>query len=160
MVRFGLIAAVIMMSSCSIGDANKNQPHTSEEVPDNNSRHMPAPEPAREGAKISRLRLGPKACASIASKRVVPQYPASHTGKGTPELAAVDVSTDEQGRVLTASVLEAPDAEIGLAAREAALDWTFTPATVQGKPIGLVCVILFYFTRDGKGSHVTAYGSE
>lgn len=77
----------------------------------------------------------------------MPVFPAASLERKSEGVVVLQVTADPTGQVGDAVVLEAPDAEIGAAARAAALEWRFStsPRTVQSK-------LTFYFViENGRG---------
>jgi TonB family protein len=83
---------------------------------------------------------------------VMPLYPSSSRKRGTQGLAVVELTIDEQGKVLNVKVVESPDEDIGNAVTTAVRGWKFAPLSADGKPIQLNGKLSFYFTiKNGKG---------
>lgn len=82
-----------------------------------------------------------------ATEQVAPVFPATSLARKSQGIVVLLVTAEPAGHVGNVSILEAPDAEIGAAARMAALRWRFSPSsrTVQSK-------LTFYFVIDnGRG---------
>jgi TonB family protein len=76
-------------------------------------------------------------------KSVTPDVPAGLQGvKGVVE---VQISIDEQGDVTEAQIRNASYAEFGAPATQAALQWKFSPAIRDGKPVASTAVVPFVF---------------
>lgn len=82
-----------------------------------------------------------------AAERVMPAFPAASLARRSGGVVVLQVSAEPAGQVGDVVILEAPNAEIGAAARAAALEWRFSasPRTVQSK-------LTFYFViENGRG---------
>lgn len=82
-----------------------------------------------------------------ATERVLPAFPAASLARKSGGVVVLQVTAEPTGQVGDVVILEAPDAEIGAAARAAALEWRFStsPRTIQSK-------LTFYFViENGRG---------
>ena len=82
-----------------------------------------------------------------ATERVMPVFPAASLERRSAGVVVLQVTAEPTGHVGDVVVLEAPDADLGTAARAAALEWRFPMATraVQG-------TLTFYFViENGRG---------
>jgi TonB family protein len=99
------------------------------------------------------------------SKRIAPaKYPHAERSQGRDGWVTLNFMVDPQGKPYEIAVIESTGNQ-GLenAAVEAAKDWEFEPATLDGRPIdaGLTMTVSFILTGDSGANHafVKAYGS-
>lgn len=78
-------------------------------------------------------------------KRVAPVYPRALREKGIQGVAMVEVRVDSSGQVIETALVRATRPEFGQRALDAALAWTFQPATARGTPIGARVRLSFEF---------------
>jgi TonB family protein len=82
-----------------------------------------------------------------ATERVVPVFPAASLERKSTGVVVLQVTAETDGRVGEVVVLEAPNAEIGAAARAAALEWRFATSTRT-----IQSTLTFYFViENGRG---------
>ena len=87
-----------------------------------------------------------------------PEYPRTSLDKQTAGVAVVAVIFGADGKTREVTVLEAPDAEIGQAVKNAVLRWTWNPVTISGRSehMGGRGKLTFYFRIvAGKGRVVS-----
>lgn len=80
-------------------------------------------------------------------KRVQPVYPAIAKAAGVEGTVKVNVLVSESGNVVSAEVLDGPQL-LRDAALDAARQWQYKPAEVDGKPVKVKGVATFNFTLD------------
>jgi TonB family protein len=86
----------------------------------------------------------------LASKTVMPQYPAQSKKRGSKGIAVVRVDLDEKGELSDLRVLEAPDSDIEASVTDAVKQWQFGPARgANGEPLRIRSKLTFYFVSDG-----------
>lgn len=101
----------------------------------------PPPEPPKPAA--TRPRTLPKGLIhSMAIRRVRPRIPTNLMTTVQGSRIVVEVKIDETGRVTAARATEGPMFLRG-AAEQAALDWQFSPATLDGVPVRETRIIIF-----------------
>jgi serine/threonine-protein kinase len=101
----------------------------------------PPPETPRPAA--TRPRTTPKALIhGVATRRVHPRIPAGLMISAQGARIVVEVKIDEKGRVAAARATQGPMFLRGVA-EQAALDWQFSPATLDGVPVGETKTIIF-----------------
>jgi TonB family protein len=79
-----------------------------------------------------------------ASKRVQPLYPQDAKEKRVSGSVVVELTTDQNGKVISVKTISGP-AELRGAAEDAARQWEFTPTTLSKVPVRVVGVITFNF---------------
>ena len=84
--------------------------------------------------------------AAKAMRRVDPVYPAFAKSVNVSGSVVVEVTIDEQGKVVKADAVAGPG-PLRQAAVDAAKHWEFQPATQNNKPILSVSRITFNFTK-------------
>ena len=80
-----------------------------------------------------------------ATRRVAPPYPEEARGKRVSGPVVIEVSTDEDGKVVRVRTVSGPT-ELRRAAEEAAKQWEFIPTTLSKIPIRVIGTITFNFT--------------
>ena len=55
------------------------------------------------------------------------------------------IETDEQGDVVSVTILQSPNKEIGSAVKKALARWRFAPTTLKGKPVRVAGKLTFYY---------------
>ncbi|HWQ35053.1 MAG TPA: protein kinase [Blastocatellia bacterium] len=101
----------------------------------------PPPEPPKPAA--TRPRTMPKGLIhSVAIRRVRPRIPTNLMTTVQGSRIVVEVKIDETGRVSAARATQGPMFLRG-AAEQAALDWQFSPATLDGVPVRETKIIIF-----------------
>ncbi|HUG11834.1 MAG TPA: energy transducer TonB [Opitutaceae bacterium] len=84
--------------------------------------------------------------APVVLKAVIPQYPWKLRRDGIEGIATVDMQVDSSGRVVSAELVRATTPEFGRLALAAAKEWTFVPASANGKPTTMRVRVPFSFT--------------
>jgi protein TonB len=79
-----------------------------------------------------------------ATKRVEPRYPRDAILGRISGSVVVEVTTDEQGGVISARAISGP-VELRGAAVEAAREWAFRPTSLSGMPVKVIGTITFNF---------------
>lgn len=102
-----------------------------------------APAPMASVAKVVKVAGMDKA--PVVVKKVIPAYPGELREQGIQGTATVDMLVDSTGRVVSAELVNATVPEFGQLALKAAKDWTFVPASAQGKPIATRVRVPFEF---------------
>ncbi len=90
----------------------------------------------------------------IATFRPPPKYPDASLQRGASGVAVAQVFISADGRMKAVEVLEAPDADVQAAVREALMQWEFEPVLVSGstKKMEVEGLMAFYFkVVDGTG---------
>ncbi len=103
----------------------------------------PTPAPTPEIPKLLNLSTG--VITGKAISRIQPPYPQMAKAIRAQGTVQVQITISEAGRVLDASVLSGHPT-LRDAARQAALQWVFTPTALSGKPVKVMGVISFNFT--------------
>ena len=103
----------------------------------------PTPAPTPEISKLLNLSTG--VITGKAISRIQPPYPQMAKAIRAQGTVQVQIMISEAGRVLDASVLSGHPT-LRDAARQAALQWVFTPTALSGKPVKVMGVISFNFT--------------
>ena len=99
--------------------------------------------PARaKPPKIIRKSSG--ALSASALKRVEPRYPDDAKAAGIKGAVIIEVTIDEEGKVIEARPLSGQDA-LKQAAVDAAMQWVFAPTTLSGVPVKVIGTITFNF---------------
>jgi TonB family protein len=83
--------------------------------------------------------------APIADHKVNPHYPPEMREAGVSGMVVSELVIDEMGSVRMVEVLESPAEELSKAATDAFEQWTFTPATMDGKPVAVKYVVTVAF---------------
>jgi TonB family protein len=81
----------------------------------------------------------------VVVKAVMPSYPTSSRKRGSTGVAVAEIDLDENGNVIAARVLEAPDEEIGRSVVKSVQQWKFQPLKVQGGAVRIHSKLTFYF---------------
>ena len=55
------------------------------------------------------------------------------------------IETDEQGEVVSVTILQSPNKEMGSAVKKALASWRFAPTTLKGKPVPVAGKLTFYY---------------
>jgi TonB family protein len=97
------------------------------------------------------VRMAESGIRRVATSKPMPVYPAESRARKAGGVAVAAIVSGEDGRVTTVSVLEAPDAAIGAAVRDALLKWEIPAMTVTGRPerYGVRGKVTFYFQAAG-----------
>ncbi|MGH9822859.1 MAG: TonB family protein, partial [Blastocatellia bacterium] len=96
-------------------------------------------------AKIPKIiRKSGGALSASALKRVEPRYPEDAKAAGIKGAVIVEVTIDEEGKVIEGRPLSGQDA-LKQAAVDAARQWTFAPTTLSGVPVKVIGTITFNF---------------
>jgi TonB family protein len=80
------------------------------------------------------------------SRKVLPSYPQFARQLRVAGEVKVDVTIDEDGRVVAAKAISGPD-PLRPAAEDAAWKWTFIPTLLNKVPVGVRGVLTFIFTK-------------
>ena len=99
----------------------------------------------RDPAPESGTRVGGGVLQGHAITRVQPTYPAEAKATGLAGTVVVEVTVDEDGRVINAKVTCGPGLLAG-AALTAARQWIFSPTKLSGRPVKVIGTISFHFT--------------
>jgi TonB family protein len=83
----------------------------------------------------------------LATRTVLPIYPAGSRNRGVKGIAVAEVNVNEKGIVTDVEILEVPDSEIGQAVIAAVKSWKFDPAVVDDKAMPFVGKLTFYFVN-------------
>lgn len=144
------VVVVLLVGWFGIGSLRSDPPPTlTEKAPVTAAAPLPKPAPA----VAPEVKQQPDAPLS-AINEVVPDVPKSalDTIRGTIRVV-IRVSIDKQGSVVGATADEAgPSRYFERLSRQAAKQWTFTPATLADQRTRL---IRFNFTRDGAKAHLS-----
>jgi TonB family protein len=81
-----------------------------------------------------------------ATKRVLPVYPAEAIEKRIGGPVIIEVSTDEEGKVMKVRTISGPQ-ELRKSAEEAARQWEFTPTLLSKVPVRVIGTLTFNFNR-------------
>lgn len=84
-----------------------------------------------------------------ATQVVMPAYPARAMKLRAKGVAVTEVEINERGEVVSAEVVEAPDASIEKALADALKQWKFEPATDNGVTYNVKGKLTFYFVIEG-----------
>ncbi len=84
------------------------------------------------------------------SDSVSPEYPESAKEAGTTGLVVVRTVIGEDGSIRDAWVTESLDEALDKAALDAVRQWTFEPATLDGKPVEVYYNLTINFRLDGE----------
>jgi TonB family protein len=84
------------------------------------------------------------------AKRVEPKYPEAAIRAGIEGTVVLSVWVDRLGRVRKAVVLRSDAPILVVSAKEAAMQWVFTPAIMQHNPVSVWVSIPFTFKLSGK----------
>ena len=84
----------------------------------------------------------------LATKAVMPEYPESSVRAKTQGVAVVAVSIDENGKLRSVDLVEAPDEATGNAVVKAVQQWEFQRALTEGNPVAVLGKITFYFIQE------------
>lgn len=103
-----------------------------------------APVPTARVTKV--LQLPGMDKAPVVLKKVLPHYPLELRKVGIQGIATVDMLIDSTGRVVSTELVSASSPELGRLALVAAKDWTFVPASANGKPITTRVRVPFEFS--------------
>jgi hypothetical protein len=112
-----------------------------------------SPPPAQEGQPRV-VTAGEFTIRRVATKKPLPVYPPESVAKKRAGVAVAAIRSDVSGNVIEATILEAPDEAIGVAARNALLTWVIPPMMVAGRsePHGVNGKVTFYFQIvEGRG---------
>jgi TonB family protein len=83
--------------------------------------------------------------------KVEPEYPASARDAKIEGNVAVKIVIDKQGRVLNPTIAESSgNADLDRSAMDTVAQWTFQPATLNGKPVEVYFTITIRFALDNK----------
>jgi TonB family protein len=102
-----------------------------------------APTPMASVSKVVKIAGMDKA--PVVIKKVIPAYPRELREHGIQGTATVDMLIDSTGRVVSTELVSTTVPEFGQLALKAAKDWTFVPASAQGKPISTRVRVPFEF---------------
>jgi TonB family protein len=80
-----------------------------------------------------------------ALEKVNPKYPPEMRKAGTSGSVVARLVIDDAGHVRDVEVLDSPAAEFSAAATEAFEQWTFEPATMDGKPVAVRYIVTVLF---------------
>ena len=81
--------------------------------------------------------------------KVDPQYPASARDAKIEGNVAVKIVIDERGRVRNPTIAESSgNADLDKSAMDTVAQWTFQPATLNGKPVEVYFTITIRFALD------------
>jgi TonB family protein len=78
-------------------------------------------------------------------RRVDARYPEKLKAEKKEGVVVLQVSVDDQGRVVTPAIVRHSDPEFDAAALEAVRQWEYSPATLQGKPVAVYLTITVSF---------------
>jgi TonB family protein len=104
------------------------------------------------------IRFAPVIMARQIANYSVPKYPAKSLRTKSEGLAVASIKTDAHGKVVSVSILVAPDDDIKEAVAKALAGWTFSPAVLHGVMHPAVSRILFYFWCKGPAGEVVIPG--
>ena len=97
------------------------------------------------------LKVGGNVKAPKIVNKVEPEYPASARDAKIEGNVAVKTVIDKQGRVLNPTVAESSgNADLDRSAVDTVRQWTFQPATLEGKPVEVYFTITIRFKLDNK----------
>jgi len=88
----------------------------------------------------------------FATKRVIPEYPASAIKSGLTGLVVADVCVPAGGGAASVEIVESPSHAIGQAVEDALKQWRFDTLYEQGNPShthGYGSRVVFYFVNQG-----------
>jgi len=81
----------------------------------------------------------------IANEKVNPQYPPEMRKAGISGQVIAELVIDEKGMVQAVEILESPAEGLSDASTEALEQWTFQPATMDGKPVAVRYTVTLMF---------------
>ncbi|HEV7765978.1 MAG TPA: energy transducer TonB [Thermoanaerobaculia bacterium] len=81
------------------------------------------------------VRVGPGVKAPVVIKRAEPRYPNADRESWIQGEVKLDTVIGESGNIIHTTILSAPSTSLGIAAQESAMQWTFRPAEVDGRPV-------------------------
>jgi TonB family protein len=107
-------------------------------------------------AQVRTVKMAESSIRRVARHKTMPTYPPPSLSQKHSGVAVAAIATDENGRVSTVSLLQAPDDAIGEAVRTALLQWEIDPVTVSGRTerFGVQGKVTFYFRLDGPRGRV------
>ncbi len=88
----------------------------------------------------------------LATKRIIPEYPASAIKSGVTGLVVADVCVPAGGGAASVELVESPSPAIGRAVEDALKQWRFDTVYEQGDPShthGYGSRVIFYFVNQG-----------
>jgi len=81
----------------------------------------------------------------IANEKVNPKYPPEMRKDGVSGQVIAELVIDEKGMVQAVEILESPAEGLSDASSEALEQWTFQPATMEGKPVAVTYMVTLAF---------------
>lgn len=104
----------------------------------------------RKVREVGRVQFPPSACVDSALVRHLPQMPLGYSAKpGLVEDVSIRLIVDENGKVVSSTVLETPNLQLALSTQSAASRWTFRPVTVRSQAVQFECSLMFRFRSGG-----------
>ncbi|MDX2030937.1 MAG: energy transducer TonB [Blastocatellia bacterium] len=108
------------------------------------------PPPAARGARVDgKQRISEGVLQGNAVNKVTPTYPAIARQMNASGEVQVQITINEEGRVIEAVALSGHPL-LRTPAEDAARRWTFKPTTLSGKPVKALGVLTFVFTRNNQ----------
>lgn len=83
-------------------------------------------------------------------KKVAPTYPAEAKKQKIQGTVVLDVTVDEQGKVVETKVIKSVDSSLEEAAIKAMKQWEYAPLIVDGKPKAFIVSVTFNFALGEK----------
>jgi protein TonB len=93
-------------------------------------------------------RLGNSSKAVKVIKKVAPVYPAEAKKKKIQGEIVLDVTVDEQGKVIATKIIKSVDPSLGEAAINAIKQWEYAPLIVDGKPKAFIVSVTINFALE------------
>ena len=91
------------------------------------------------------IRVGEGVLRKKATNVVRPAFPDVAFKKEVTGVVVAWIETDEQGDMVSVTILQSPNKEIGSAVKKALARWRFAPTTLKGKPVGVAGKLTFYY---------------
>lgn len=81
-------------------------------------------------------------------KKVAPTYPQEAKKKKIQGEVALDVTVDEQGKVVRTKIIKSVDPSLGEAATKAIKQWEYAPLILDGQPKAFIVTVHVNFALD------------
>ena len=91
------------------------------------------------------IRVGEGVLRKKATNVVRPAFPDVSFKKEVTGVVVAWIETDEQGDMVSVTILQSPNKEIGSAVKKALARWRFAPTTLKGKPVRVAGKLTFYY---------------